>query len=546
MKSISSIIVAVTALAFAGAGPQDLKSASGEPVQPAVSPRSHAVSAAHSRVDADDPSGPPPASPQGSKAVPSKSSAKSTQAVSSPSEDTGLHHERGLEDNPKDPFAPPGYKPPTRPTRAELPPILAKLKRLAYVSIDPRHGTTAVGDGGRYRLTEDDVVALAALPNLGRLWLGGGVISERAAEALAKNPGLVSLSISLHGPTVGDEDVRMIAKLPKLRSLDLSQSSVTSVGLAYLKGHAALRELNLEATRVGDAGMEAISGNENLTSLNVRATRVDDSGMVYIGKLRHLRSLSVGPNVSNDALAAIEGLVELEEFWGPVHMSDAGLGHLRNMTKLRRLAAGLGLVTDDGLRSIRGLIRLEGLNLQLSKITDKGMEYVGEMGGLLELRLDLTKITDAGMTPVANLKHLQILGCRHTQIGDAALVPIGTLPELECLNLDGTRVTSAGMKSLTRLSSLRVLDLTGTRVHDEGMTYVAKLPHLRTLYVTQTAVGDAGLEKLAGMTGREVNITAYQTKVTQRGASLLRQRNIGVSYEFNPPPVRERNDSTIP
>ena len=86
----------------------------------------------------------------------------------------------------------------------------------------------------------------------------------------------------------------MIAKLPKLRSLDLSDTNVSSTGVAYLKGHAALRELNLKGTRVGNAGMEAISGNENLTSLNVWATRVDDSGMVYIGKLRHLRSLSVG------------------------------------------------------------------------------------------------------------------------------------------------------------------------------------------------------------------------------------------------------------
>ena len=174
----------------------------------------------------------------------------------------------------------------------------------------------------------------------------------------------------------------MIAKLPRLRSLDLSHTVVSSVGLAYLKGHAALRELNLETTRVGNLGMKAISRNENLTSLDVSGTRVDSDGMVYIGNLRRLRSLRIGPNVSNDALAAIEGLVELEEFWGPVDMSDAGLGHLRNMTKLRRLAAGLRLVTDDGLRSIRGLKRLEGLRLDHSQITDKGMEYVGEMGGL--------------------------------------------------------------------------------------------------------------------------------------------------------------------
>ncbi len=56
----------------------------------------------------------------------------------------------------------------------------------------------------------------------------------------------------------------MIAKLPKLRSLDLSQTEVGSAGVAFLKGHPALRELDLEGTPVGNAAMEALSGNEDL------------------------------------------------------------------------------------------------------------------------------------------------------------------------------------------------------------------------------------------------------------------------------------------
>jgi hypothetical protein len=476
-----------------------------------------------------DPFGPPPAGPRGSNEPVIVPATPRTDTSPSPWRPAPTRQpDEGVK--PKNPFGdPPGPEAP--PPKNEG--ILAKLKRLQCVDI-ARDGTIDVLYRRRCPLTEDDLVALAALPNLRSLVLGGGVISERAAEALAKSPKLVSLS--MHGTNVGDQDVRMIATLPRLRSLDVSNSSVTSVGLAYLKGHPALRELKLGVTRVGNLGMEAISRNENLASLDVSGTRVDGDGMVYIGKLRHLRSLRVGPNVSNDALAAIEGLVELEVLWGTLNVDDAGLSHLRSMTKLRRLDVVLRLVTDDGLRSIRGLKHLERLDLQLSKITDRGMEYVGEMGGLHELRLNLTKITDAGMTPVANLKHLQVLECRHTQIGDAALVPIGTLPELYRLNLDGTRVTSTGMRSLTGLSSLHMLDLTGTRVDDEGMTYVAKLPHLRTLYVSQTTVGDAGLEKLAGMTGPNAYVTANQTRVTERGASFLRQRNIDVSYEYKPAP----------
>lgn len=275
-----------------------------------------------------DPFGPPPAGPPGSNEPVTVPATPRTDTSPSPWRPAPTRQpDEGVK--PKNPFGDPP-EPQAPPPKNEG--ILAELKRLQCVDI-ARDGTIDVWYRRDRTLTEDDLVALAALPNLGRLSLGGGVISERAVEALAKCPKLVSLRLS--GPAVSDREVGMIAKLPKLRSLDLFDANVSSAGVACLKGHAALRELNLKGTRVGNEGMEAISGNDNLTSLNVRGTRVDDSGMVYIGKLRHLRSLSVGSRISNDSLAAIEGLVELEVLWGTLKMDDAGLGHLRKMTKLR-------------------------------------------------------------------------------------------------------------------------------------------------------------------------------------------------------------------
>ena len=85
-----------------------------------------------------------------------------------------------------------------------------------------------------------------------------------------------------------------------------------------------------------------------------------------MGKLRHLRRLQLPRKITSDALAAIEGLVELEYFWLPEQITDAGLHHLRNMTKMRRLQCSMRAVTDDGLRSIRALTHLRELNLELA------------------------------------------------------------------------------------------------------------------------------------------------------------------------------------
>ena len=68
------------------------------------------------------------------------------------------------------------------------------------------------------------------------------------------------------------------------------------------------------------------------------------------------------------------------------------------------------------------------------------------------------------------------------------------------------------------------------------MAYIAKLPELETLGISGTKVGDAGLEKLTGMSSLR-NVIARDTKVTEKGVSLLRRRNIGVTYtEVSPEP----------
>ena len=157
-----------------------------------------------------------------------------------------------------------------------------------------------------------------------------------------------------------DEGVKTLAKLPKLKTLDLSHTGITSAAVVSLKGHSGLRELNLGCTRVGNAGIEALSGNENLTLLDIAGTEVNGAGMIHVGKLRHLRTLYV-TGIPNEALAAIEELVELEEFSGPIRINDVGLYHLRKMKNMRCIGGSMHLVTDNGLKSIPPLRISESL-----------------------------------------------------------------------------------------------------------------------------------------------------------------------------------------
>ncbi len=272
MAPIALMILVFAALAAAAEQSRDPKSGATGPVS--LEHRADSATAGPAQpnrgVDTDNPFGPPPAIPRGSKEPSSKSSAKSAQAVPNPSGAAGVPQETDLDDNPNDPFAPPGYKPPKRPPRPEYPPIIKRLRRLGCrIDVNPTDGALTFMYGYCKAIPDDEMVALAALPNLASLTLSEVPTSHRVIEALAKSPKLTSLNLRGAGAKVRDRDVKMIAKLPKLRSLDLSQTEVGSAGVAFLKGHSALRELNLELTRVGDGGMEALSGNENLASLNV-------------------------------------------------------------------------------------------------------------------------------------------------------------------------------------------------------------------------------------------------------------------------------------
>ena len=282
------------------------------------------------------------------------------------------------------------------PKRSENDGIVEKLQRLGNDVIpDPVGGALCVVLTANEAVTAEDITALASLGKLRSLDMSRCAISDRAVEQLARNGELAELNVS--STAVTDDQVKTLAKLLKLHSLNLSNTGVTDAGAVSFKAHPSLREVNLESTGVGNAAIEALSDDEGITSLNVWGTQVDDAGMKYVGKLRHLRKLRVS-GVTNDGLADLEPLVELEDFLGLDHLSDDGLYHLRKMTHLVRMPGSMERVSDDGLRSIRGLTRLRELDVG-RRVTDEGMEVVGHMRSLELLSLYGAKqITDAGIS----------------------------------------------------------------------------------------------------------------------------------------------------
>jgi hypothetical protein len=135
--------------------------------------------------------------------------------------------------------------------------------------------------------------------------------------------------------------------------------------------------------------------------------RIDDTDLRHIKDLRRLLVLDLGNcyDITDKGLKSLDDLRELEElslgrhaYGGPdPRVSDAGLVHIKPLTRLVKLnLRGTG-ITDDGLANLSGLSRLEELNLIQTDITDKGLRRLMGLTGLRILKLEGTKVTPKGV-----------------------------------------------------------------------------------------------------------------------------------------------------
>jgi hypothetical protein len=155
-----------------------------------------------------------------------------------------------------------------------------------------------------------------------------------------------------HNEGLGNAGLAHLGKLKKLRKLDLEHTGITAAGLKHLEGLKELRWLKLDRNDLSGSGTEALAALTALDYLHLYGTKVGDEALNAIGKLPRLRTLN------------------LEDC--PV--TDAGLAHLKGLAELETLELQNTRVSDDGLANLEGLKKLKAVNLRKTRVTAKGVE----------------------------------------------------------------------------------------------------------------------------------------------------------------------------
>jgi hypothetical protein len=170
-------------------------------------------------------------------------------------------------------------------------------------------------------------------------------------------------SLRAEPATLQDQDLKHLAGLSSLLSLDLSNQSVTDAGIKYIGQCRSLEKLYLGGTQVGDAGIEALAPLTELQVLACAKTKVTGAALRHVASLVNLQVLNFDScEVTDESLANLKPLTQLEVLvLANTKITDTGLQHLRPIAKLRVLNLTDTSIKGEGLENLLGLTELRML-----------------------------------------------------------------------------------------------------------------------------------------------------------------------------------------
>jgi hypothetical protein len=202
---------------------------------------------------------------------------------------------------------------------------------------------------------------LANLQRLKGLYLEGSTVSQEFINAVSQLPDMERINFTavrfsepidldgwsrlgkletlhLSDMQLNELDLTPLAKLPSLRWLDLSKSTVTDEGIAWLSQTQLVR-LELDQTRITGKCLQALP--QTLTRLELSNTTIIDSDLQFLSHLKNLEDL----------------------FLAEVSLDGSGLIHLKSLPKLSHLSLYDNDIDEEMLDVLEEFPALESVSL---------------------------------------------------------------------------------------------------------------------------------------------------------------------------------------
>jgi len=214
-------------------------------------------------------------------------------------------------------------------------------------------------------------------------------------------------------------------------------------------------------------------------------SKLADADFKQLGKLTQLKTLDLNGGLTDERLALLTGLTDLEYLQTNLaQISDKGLkplGQLKSLKTLKFFHPGKEF-TGSGLAHLVDMPNLERLTVAGSlSFNDDGMAAVGKLTRLQEFRMWHAGPTQEGIKHLKELKNLKslYLGQRLTYKlpacpTDETIPILVELKSLESLQLEEARLSYKALAQLKQLPNLKKLTLGGIDIPKDDVDQLRK------------------------------------------------------------------------
>ena len=367
---------------------------------------------------------------------------------------------------------------------------------------------------------KEPLQAVARMTGLEYLDVSGLTLSNDDLATLAPLVNLELLDLGTNALT--DEGLKHLTAFTRLKTLRLIENDVSAQGVGELQRSLPDCEIEWDGTvevAFSDANLEqAIRATLNLgdqkltrqrllalTDLDVQNRGINSlDGLEYCTNLRNVSLASDPAKEPRNHVHDLTPIAELRSlrFLGlsGLPLTDKSLRALSGLTELDTLQLGWDIpITDVGLTHIEDLTRLTGLDLNGAPVTDEGLQFVLNIEKLHHLNIAGTKITGAileGLKQAPTLRELCINHVDALRENHEPLQALTALANLEYLTIGGLELHDGELGFLEPLVNLEYLDLSDSPITDEGLAQLSHLKNLTGLQLRDTQVAEAGLRQL--------------------------------------------------
>lgn len=193
--------------------------------------------------------------------------------------------------------------------------------------------------------------------------------------------------VELEGDGLTDEDLRQLAPIKTLRSLNIGDArSFSGTGLSHLRYLPHLEKLCLYRIPITDDGAQALPELRHVKELNLVGSLFGAKGCEAISRMTRLAGLyTCGPEFDEEAARHLTKLSNLEHLnLRDTRLSDENLGAIVGLPRLKVLHFDGAKVTFSGLMKLASSDSLEEIHYRQVHVTKEQWKLLREANPNIE------------------------------------------------------------------------------------------------------------------------------------------------------------------